>query len=207
MLSGVILAGGDHGSAKGEPSVFQMFQGETLLQRQIREMRKCCGEITIVTDDPRPFLRQVDRDIRIITDYYIGKGMLGGMHSGLSLSKHRIVWIIGCHMPYPSADAAELMALRLEDGLDAVLPRIGGRLHPLHGIYDRSCSGYLGQFLDSGHSDADGLVHQLRYLEIGEADFRYLGIDGGFVRTLGGSEEEALPEFLVDDGKASKTYK
>lgn len=207
MLSGVILAGGNHGSTEGAPTLFRMIQGETLLERQIREMRKCCGEITIVTDDPRPLLRQVDRDIRIITDYYVGKGMLGGMHAGLSLSKHRAVWIIGCHMPYPSADAAERMALRLEDGVDAVLPMIGGRLHPLHGIYDRSCAVYFGQFLESGHTEADGLVRQLRYLTVSETDFGYQGMDGGFVRTLEDAWGDALTEFLADERKASKTFK
>ena len=46
--------------------------------------------------------------------------------------------IVGCDMPFISVDAAKVMAeVCRETNMDAVIPEIEGRLHPLHGIYLR----------------------------------------------------------------------
>ncbi|MWC29901.1 molybdenum cofactor guanylyltransferase [Paenibacillus sp. MMS18-CY102] len=184
MLSGVILAGGDHQATKGENRAFLELDGETLLQRQIREMGSCCSEITIVTNEPRPFLRAVDREIRIITDSFAGKGMLSGIHAGLSLSKNHKVWILGCHMPFPSAGAAQLLAAQKQEGIEAVLPWINNRAYPLHGIYDRSCADKIGALLGGGNMRAASLLHTLRWSEVYEPAFAEHGIDSRFVESI-----------------------
>lgn len=67
MLTGIILAGGDHQRMEGENKALLPIYGELLIQRQIREMESICDEIIIVTNDPKPFLRVVDVSVRIIT--------------------------------------------------------------------------------------------------------------------------------------------
>ncbi|EFM12206.1 molybdopterin-guanine dinucleotide biosynthesis protein A [Paenibacillus curdlanolyticus YK9] len=184
MLSGVILAGGSHHATNGENRAFLVLDGETLLERQIREMSSCCSEITIVTNDPRPFLRAVDREIRIITDSYAGKGMLSGIHAGLSLSKNRHVWILGCHMPFPSADAALLLAAQKPEGAEAVMPWINSSAHPLHGIYDRSCVDKVGTLLDGGSMKVSALLHTLQWSEVYEPVFTEHGISSRFIESI-----------------------
>lgn len=191
MLSGVILAGGDHQSIGGRNRAFLVVQGQTLLERQIREMRTCCDDITIVTNDPQPFLRSVDRDIRIITDYITGKGLLSGMHAGLALSKHRNVWLLGCHMPFPSAAAAGLLLSHIREDMDSVLPWVRGDAHPLHGVFDRACADRIEKLLNNGYSSKSALLQNLNWLKLDESHFESQNIGCQFIKSIR-SEAEYL---------------
>lgn len=184
MLSGVILAGGAHRGMKGENRAFLVVDGQTLIERQIREMKSCCSDLTIVTNEPQLFLRSVDRDIRIITDYYAEKGLLSGMHAGLALAKNRHVWLLGCHMPNPSANAAKLQLSHMHEGTDAVLPVVRGAVHPLHGIYDRSNAERIGRLLDGGITDVSLFLRQINRVGLIESDFDKQGISREFVRSI-----------------------
>ncbi|TYP71768.1 molybdenum cofactor guanylyltransferase [Paenibacillus methanolicus] len=184
MLSGVILAGGGHAATQGENRAFYVLEGQMLIQKQIREMQACCSEITIVTDQPGAFLRAVDRSIRIISDYYPGSGPLSGMHAGLALAKNRSVWLLGCHMPYPSAVAAKLLWERQEQGMDAILPWAEGGPHPLHGIYSRDCADRLEALLSQGSTTKADLLETIRWQRLEESEFRAHGIGSRFVSAI-----------------------
>ncbi|WP_248757950.1 molybdenum cofactor guanylyltransferase [Paenibacillus sp. ATY16] len=184
MVSGVILAGDVCGTERADERAFLVVEGQSLLHRQIKEMKSLCAEVTIVTNHPQPFLRHVDRDIRIISDYYAGQGILSGMHAGLALARYPDVWMLGCHMPHPSAAAASLLLLWRREGYDAVIPLIGGRIYPLHGIYDRALSEPIGAMLEEGHTDVEYLLQQIHWLKLKEPTFRSNRIDSRFVRTV-----------------------
>lgn len=189
MLSGVILAGGAHPGTNGMNRAFLELGGETLLDRQIREMRGCCDEITIVADNPRLFLRSVDRDIRIISDYYRGSGLLSGFHAGIALAGHEFVWVLGCHMPFPSAAGAELLHDKLllarHAGRGAAaIPLIEGAPKPLHAVYHGSVSEISGKLLDEGRSDFPGLLRELHVVELGASEFEQAGISSSFARSV-----------------------
>ncbi|MBB3110968.1 molybdopterin-guanine dinucleotide biosynthesis protein A [Paenibacillus phyllosphaerae] len=184
MLSGVILAGGGHAATQGENRAFYELEGQMLIHKQIREMQACCSEVTIVTDQPGAFLRAVDRSIRIISDYYPVSGPLSGMHAGLALAKNRHVWLLGCHMPFPSAAAAKLLHERKLEGMDAIFPWIGDAPHPLHGIYNRDCAGRLEALLSQGCTTKADLLKAISWQHMEEAELREHGIDGGFVSAI-----------------------
>ena len=109
MLTGIILAGGDHKRMGGEEQSTSTYLWRATHTTQIREMESICDEIIIVTNEPKPFLRVVDVSVRIITDFVSGKGPLGGLHAGLSLAEHDEAWVVGCDMPSISAQAARFM--------------------------------------------------------------------------------------------------
>ncbi|ACT03864.1 molybdenum cofactor guanylyltransferase [Paenibacillus sp. JDR-2] len=188
MLSGVILAGDLYEGRKADKRAFRIVGGQTVIERQIKEMRSNCDDITIVTNEPRLFLRHVDRDIRIISDYYSNQGVLSGMHAGLALARHRDVWIIGCHMPYPSAEAADLLTDGKREGYDAAIPWIGGRIYPLHGVYDRACEELIRVQLELGQADLAGFLRQINWLRLKESELRSNRIDNRFIRTIPAGE-------------------
>jgi molybdopterin-guanine dinucleotide biosynthesis protein A len=189
MLSGVILAGGAHLGTNGMNRAFLELGGGTLLDRQIREMRVCCDEITIVAEDPRLFLRSVDRDIRIISDYYRGSGLLSGFHAGIALAGHEFVWVLGCHIPFPSAAAAKLLHAKLAAGGEAAIPWIEGALLPLHAVYHGSVSESSGKLLEEGRSDFRGLLKELHVVESREREFEKAGIASSFARSVRTEED------------------
>lgn len=185
MLSGVILAGGDNKRMNGQVKALLTFEGTPLILRQIAEMSKICSEIIIVTNEPRSFLPLVDRSVRIITDFYQGKGILSGMHAGLMLAKHQNVWVIGSDMPFISSRAAEyLLDLKENLQLDAVIPLIGGCLYPLHGIYDKNIAETVAKKLQSGSSDMKDVLKSVRWAELTELKMVEQGIPSSFVTAI-----------------------
>ena len=168
MLSGVILAGGASRRMNGEMKALLPFDGKPLIVRQIDCMRQICDELIVVTNDPKPFLNMVDRSVRIITDFFIGQGPLGGMHAALSLAKHTSVWVVGCDMPFISSAAAHLLMQRKLDGFEAVVPLVASELHPLHGIYDRACASRIPPLLQQGETSVSALLQRVFWSELGD---------------------------------------
>lgn len=185
MLTGVILAGGDHQRMGGENKALLPIYDELLIQRQIREMESICDEIIIVTNEPKPFLRTVDVSVRIITDFIRDKGPLGGLHAGLSLAEHEEAWVVGCDMPSISAQAARFMQqFKNEFQLEAVVPRIGGRLEMLHSIYNTSVANAAQLLLSSGDHRLEQLLHYIRWSEMDSDQFVVRGIETQFTQTI-----------------------
>lgn len=181
MLSGVILAGGANRRMNGELKALLPFGGKPLIVRQIDCMREICDEIIVVTNDPKPYLNKVDRSVRIITDFFMGQGALGGMHAALSLAKNASVWVVGCDMPFISSKAAQLLWQRKRDGFEAVVPLLADQLHPLHGIYDRVCASRIVPLVQQGETSVSALLKRVFWSELGDRFLLENGIDLNFV--------------------------
>jgi len=112
MLTGLILAGGPESRLEGRLAAMLPYGGEPLILHQIKEMRTICEEVIVAEPDPKRFLKVLDPGVRIITDYYVGKGPMGGMYAGFSLARYKNIWAIGSDMPFLSPRAAELLLER-----------------------------------------------------------------------------------------------
>ncbi|GIQ69520.1 molybdenum cofactor guanylyltransferase [Xylanibacillus composti] len=184
-LTGVILAGGKQEKPGGVHKALWTYQGERLVQRQIQLMQPICSEIILVTNEPRLFLPLVDSRVRIITDFYDGKGPLGGMHAAMTLAKHPHLWVVGCDMPFLSSDAA-LLSWKLIRKLDvdAVLPLLDGKLHPWHGVYNKRCASVLSFLLDRDKESIWSFLERVRFEPLTEANLETHGLNGHFIRQI-----------------------
>ncbi|WP_341278053.1 molybdenum cofactor guanylyltransferase [Paenibacillus sp. FSL H8-0537] len=149
MLTGAILAGGQSRRMGGRHKGLLPFVNESIVERQIRTMKQLCAEVILVTNDPRSYLPILGSSIRIITDYIPGKGPLSGMHAALTLATHSDIWVVGCDMPLISSAVAEqLWKVKRERRSAAAVPSMAGKLHPLHGVYDKRSAGEIEKLLD-----------------------------------------------------------
>lgn len=196
MLSGVILAGGANRRMNGELKALLPFEGKPLIVRQLDCMREICDELIVVTNDPQPYLNKVDRSVRIITDFFRGHGSLGGMHAALSLAKHASVWVVGCDMPFISNSAAQLLLQRKRDGFESVVPLVAGRVHPLHGIYDRACASHIGHLLQQGQTSVSALLNHIFWSELGDQFLHENGVDLRFVSQIKTLEDYQLMKHM-----------
>lgn len=179
-ITGAILAGGQHAGDS-----FRLFQGEPLIDRQIRIMRDLCREIIVVTDDPKPFLLALDSSVRLITDYYPACGPLGGMHAALHLARHPQVWIAGSDMPYLSSEAARRLASYRTVEVRSAVPIIGGSPVPLHGVYDKSCAEPAAKLLSEGVTSLEAFLGRIRWQGVPADDWTGEADIGDFTRTCG----------------------
>lgn len=189
MLTGLILAGGPNTRMNGDPKALLPFGGGALIERQIKVMRQVCREVIVVTREPAPLLRLLDDEVRIITDFFGGKGPLAGMHAGFSLAKHGQIWVVGCEMPFLSARAAELLLKSMTNGWDAALPLVNESLYPLHAVYDKACAGPIAALLEQGEYRLSELLKPLHWLGIPESAFIDKGVDPRFIVSIDTCED------------------
>ncbi|MFC5700308.1 molybdenum cofactor guanylyltransferase [Cohnella faecalis] len=164
-VTGAILAGGPNTGMDGRSKALLPFGNEPLVQRQIQAMQEICREVVVVTNDPKPFFRILDHSVRIITDSYSGSGPMSGVHAALRLARNPFVWIVGSDMPFISAEAAArlVMAGRFGNHFDAVLPVLGGKPVPLHGVYDTRCADKVQSTLEEGRGELTDLMGAIRW--------------------------------------------
>ncbi|MEO3945487.1 molybdenum cofactor guanylyltransferase [Gorillibacterium sp. CAU 1737] len=188
MLTGVILAG-DSGRKTGVHSKALLpFCGEILIQRQVRVLKSLCREVIVVTSEPKQYLPILGNSVRIITDYFPGKGQFGAMYAALSLSTSDRLWVVGSDMPFLSARAAQLMNAQMEPDTEAVIPRYGNESHVLHGIYHKRCLSHVSTALDKGLTELVDLGEGLRIKTLDELFFRSQDVEPHFVTRINTTE-------------------
>lgn len=191
MLTGVILTGGQRWNIGGihEPS-FLPFYSENLIQRQVRMMEKICDEIIIVTNKPKKFLAHFDSKVRIITEFFSGKGVLGEMHAAFTLSKWPYLWVVNYDMPFVSYQAAKLLLRqKRESNYDAVIPYVTGRTHHFHGIYNKNSVDTISKLLNEGHIREHELLQSISIETLDDANFQQAGISTRFTMRIRSLEE------------------
>lgn len=78
-------------------------------------------------------------DWNIIPDLYEGCGPIGGLHAALKHCKSEALVCLPCDLPLLETSFVQWMVSHLKDGYDAIICRsLGGRTHPLCGIYRKT---------------------------------------------------------------------
>lgn len=190
-LTGVILAGGQNRRMGGEPKGLITIAGEPMVARLVRRMSPVCNEIIVVANDPQLYRMHIPADVRIIPDRTALAGPLGGMEAACDSAQGSNMWIVGCDMPYVSDLAAMLMMQQLlqQDDLDAVLPVIGGKIHPLHGLYRSRVERTIAMLLREQQLRVMGLFEHIRWERMEEDAFQQAGIALDFVTNVNTPEE------------------
>jgi molybdopterin-guanine dinucleotide biosynthesis protein A len=190
MLTGVILAGGKKDRLHGTPKSFLPLANGYVLDYQLREMKKICNEIIIVTNTPETFLQHVPRDIRIITDYFKNSGELGGMYSALSLSQNPFVWVTACGMPFISSKAAAYMSrLGQEQNKDAVIPVFSAKTYPFHGIYHKRTLPAVKAQIHFKNGSLERLINTLNWTGVTENDLHSMNIPESILFNISKSKD------------------
>jgi len=163
----VILAGGKS-KRLGRNKIKEVIGDMTLLDRVITVLAAFKGEIIIVTaensDVPDAFHYP---KIEIVHDLYPDKGMIGGILTGLSLSKHYYNLVVGCDMPFLNSGLLRYM-INITEGNDLIAYRVKTNFEPLHAIYSKNCLPVLEEIMQKN----------LRIIELIErVKVRYLSLD------------------------------
>jgi molybdopterin-guanine dinucleotide biosynthesis protein A len=144
---------------------------ETLIERQVKEMKKVCNEVILVTNNPYVYLPMFGNSIRIITDYFKGAGTLSGMHAALSLAKNQSLWLVTSDMPFLRSDVVTSMVeLKNNSGVQLIAPEWNGNLQLYHGVYDRSCLDVTKELVENNQ------VGLMKILE--KVSFKVMNLDG-----------------------------
>jgi molybdopterin-guanine dinucleotide biosynthesis protein A len=173
-VTGALVAGGQATRLGGATKGLLEVGGEPLVARALRLFAVSCGGALLVANEPAPYGAL---GVRIVPDLIPGKGAPGGLHAALSAAPTEWVFAVACDMPFLSEAGLDLLASR-RAGADAVVPRWGGRLEPLHALWSRRCLPALEGALRAGDPSLQALARLVETHVVDEADWRAVDPDG-----------------------------
>lgn len=144
-VSGLVLAGGAS-RRMGTDKAWVEVGGVTLAARAVRTLRVLCAEVLVASGDGRRLPGVGDRQV---PDVLPDAGPLAGIVAGLDAASHDLVAVAAVDLPFASSAVFRLL-LDSRGAERAVVPRVDGRLQPLHAVYARSAADPLRAFLDGG---------------------------------------------------------
>lgn len=193
-ISGVVLAGGK-GQRIGGNKAFIKLGGETLIERACLVLADIFSEVVIVADTVAPFSHL---PYRCIPDRLPQLGPIAGIESALQDSPKKGLFVVACDMPMLNQNVIRAM-LALSGNYDLVIPRISGRLHPLHTIYNPACLAVISDRIKKKDLALRSLTDGLNCLFFGEKLFRRFDSQCHSLVNINTSEDLAAARTIVMD--------
>lgn len=171
-ISCIVLAGG-RGLRFGRDKTLENFGNTSLLERVVFNLSLFDSDIIIVIATKLALPQSIDYPkLRVATDIYPGKGVLGGVYTGLVASESLYNLVVAGDMPFLNQALLRYM-VQLADGFDLVLPRWSNNMvEPLHAVYSRNCLATIKNLLERGKMRLTDLLTlvKVRYVEAEEID-------------------------------------
>ncbi|MGB3632827.1 MAG: molybdenum cofactor guanylyltransferase [Rubrobacteraceae bacterium] len=168
--SGAILAGGAS-RRMGRDKLGLKVGERTLVARVYDVLRSSCDDIVMVGSTRIQRLKLgTSMSVRTVPDLRPGRaGPLAGIEAALAAARHDLVFVAAGDMPFiPKELAGSLLELLGQGDARVVVPRHGGRLHPLCAAYHREVLADLSFTLNLGvravHTFLDN-IEGVRYVE------------------------------------------
>ena len=167
-VSAIVLAGGRN-LRFGRSKALEAIGGKSLIEGVIERLRPLVSQILIVTSQEQADIPAV-AEAEILIDLYPDKGPLGGIYTGLMVSRYSHSIVVACDMPFLNAELLRCM-IELSSDFDAVVPRLGEEMaEPLHAIYSKSCLESMKTRLESNQLGVHSFLNTIhvRYVERAE---------------------------------------
>jgi molybdopterin-guanine dinucleotide biosynthesis protein A len=146
--------------------------GVPLIQHVLDGLTSCCDEVLVVGGG----------GIRLEGVRYVvgerpgGQGPLAGIEAGLSAARFDHVFVAAGDLPFLTQAVVQYLLDRLtRDDALAVVPRYGGKIHPLCAAYDRALCPLVGSALDGGVRAVQGFLGGTAGVEYVGEELRHFG--------------------------------
>src|SRR5437763_7736764 len=131
--SAVILAGGQS-SRMGRPKALLPFDGDPLITRTVRTLRRVFADIVVVA---APGQELPPLSVTLARDEVAYQGPVGGIYYGLQTARAEVCFVTSCDAPFLNLALITYLVAQIAD-CDVVVPHWQDRLQPLHAVYRRS---------------------------------------------------------------------
>ncbi|CAN5835679.1 molybdenum cofactor guanylyltransferase [soil metagenome] len=146
--------------------------GVPLIQHVQNTLASCCNEVLVVGGG----------GIRLEGVRYVtgerpgGHGPLAGIEAGLAAARFDHVFVAAGDMPFLAQSLVGYLLERLaREDATVVVPRYGGRTHPLCAAYDRALCPLVSRSLDRGVRAVHGFLEETAGVEYIEEELRRFG--------------------------------
>lgn len=154
-VNAFVLAGGSS-SRMGQDKALLALAGQPLVLRTANLLAPLVGSVTVIGDPAR----YSSLGLAVVPDDAPGLGPLGGIATALRISRMEWNLVVGCDLPYLTADwLAFLITRALASRADALLPDSALGPEPLCAMYHARCAAVISAALARGvRKVTDGLA-------------------------------------------------
>ncbi len=165
--------------------------GEPLLRRVCEALGKRCSEVVVVG---KAGAGAAPEGVRRVLEERPGRlGPLAGIEAGLVAARERLAFVAAGDLPFLPADLVGfLLKVLCEEDAAAVVPRHGGRAHPLCAAYDRRLLPLIGTSLDEGVRSVREFLDDLGTVRYVESELERFGRPERFLTNINRPEDLAL---------------
>ena len=158
----------------GRNKALEIFQGERLIDRQIRKVRPLFSEVLVITNEPADYLHL---EVTLLRDVISGLGPLGGIYTGLLFAQGKSVFVTACDMPFLQPAVVKHM-VQLSGNNDVVVPQKREGLEPLHAIYSARCLPHIKRMLERGKFQVVSFFPAVRVCRLSQEELKQLDPHG-----------------------------
>lgn len=178
-ITAAVIAGGKS-RRFGEDKALYPYRGVPLIGHVLAVLREMFESIAIIADDGDRFARF---GYPVHPDIHTGFGSLAGIHSALHHGAGAGVFVVACDMPFLDRGLIEYQLSR-RNGVDVVVPLIGGFYEPLHACYSRACLEPIEESIAAGKRQIVSFYEKVRVLSLGEEDIKKIADPGKVFRNF-----------------------
>ncbi len=142
----IILSGGKSRRAGGRDKAFLTIDGESFIERKIRQLSPLFKELIITVRDKNLYR---NLPASIVEDPIPGQGPLMGLYSGLKKSRSDINFVTTVDSPFMNPALIGWLMDEIGD-YEAHVPRHGNYTEPLFAVYRKSCIPFIERTLSHG---------------------------------------------------------
>lgn len=166
-MTAIILAGGKS-SRLGRDKALEKIGGKYLIKRVIDSLAQLGDDIIVVSTAPNQL---PSLNIEKVLDTYPHTGAKVGLCTGINASLSFYTLVVACDMPFLNINLLRYL-LDSAPGFDAVIPRIGDKIEPLHAVYSKNCIPALEEQISKGKLKISDLFNEInvRYVETEEIE-------------------------------------
>lgn len=192
-MTGAVLAGGQS-RRMGTNKALLKIDGTTIIKRVTGTLSSIFDEVIIIANDPLPYSFL---ELKTYPDIHIGAGSLGGLLTAIVESRSDYTFVTACDMPFLDTYCIKRLLSIPRDRYDALIPFIGGRAHPMHGLYSKRCAVAIEAMIKDGNLRINSLLEHIPVKRLTEADFTGLPIATS-VENINSEEDLKRHGYAVD---------
>ncbi|MBL1213878.1 MAG: molybdenum cofactor guanylyltransferase [Ignavibacteriae bacterium] len=153
-ITGIILAGGKS-TRMGVNKSFLKIGDETIIERIFLLMNSIFNKVIIITNTPEEY---VSLGVPVFKDIYVGKGPMGGIHSGLTHSSTEKNFVISCDVPLMTREMIEYI-IEYKSDKPVKYCEAAGYHQPMAGYYTKAILNELETVITSSDKNIEKPFH------------------------------------------------
>lgn len=193
-VCGIILAGGKAKRMGRINKALLKVGGRSIIERVVDELSAVFSEVIIITNHPADF---DFLSLPMFKDLWPGGSSLGGIYTGLKVSRSNYALFVACDMPFLKRDIVRYLASKVGNN-DIIIPKIDDYFEPLHAIYSRNCLPHIEDLLKKSDFRILNLFNKVRVLEVPGKDLQRFDKNLRFIMNVNRPEDLEKSELIAE---------